>query len=134
MKLVTSLFFLFSLMTSFSQSGVEFLNQYLEECTKKEALYERTYTECEDGSFKAEIKYFNGTIRATGSYVLIEGEMICHGDFVFYYENGNKESEGSFKEGYKTGEWRRYMKDGTELRPKYYQPSLGNSIDAIIKG
>ncbi len=129
MKFLATVFSILFSGILFSQSDISFLNKYLEECSKKEALYKRDYVEIEEGIYKSEIRYFNGTIRATGTYVLIEDEMVPHGDFIFYYENGQKESEGRFVEGYKSGEWRRYMKDGTELKPKLYKSSFGNTVD-----
>ncbi len=133
MKLFLVLFSILVSMSLISQSEEAFLNKYLEECSKKEAIYKRSYKEIGNGLFLAEIKYFSGNLKAEGTYLFLEDEMVPHGNFVFFYENGEKESEGKFVEGYKVGEWKRYMRDGTELRPKYYQPTLGSTIDALIR-
>jgi len=116
-----------------AQLEITYLNKYLEECSKKDATYKRSYTEIGDGLYDAEITYFDDTLKATGTYALIEGEMVPHGKFVFYFENGNKESEGDYNKGYKSGEWKRYMNDGTELRSKFYQASFGEVLEAFMK-
>ncbi len=51
-------------------------------------------------------KYSNGTTRATGYARRIGVESYKkHGHWVTYHENGEKESEGFYDRGEKTGEW-----------------------------
>lgn len=129
MKFIFSLFTLFCFYAGASQtSSSDFLDMYLDVTEKKEAKYERKLYKIDDHLFEAEILLMSGAIKAKGGYLEIEGDLVPHGYFTFYYPNGQKESEGKYKEGFKVDTWRRYMMDGTERSPKYYDSDLGNMI------
>lgn len=118
----------------FSQnSNADYLDMYLDVTKKSDAHYQRYVNQVSEDMFKAEIRDLSGKLKAKGTYKKVEGELVPHGKFVFFYPNGQKESEGDFKLGYKVETWKRYMKDGTERAPKYYKSDLGNMIDELIK-
>ena len=55
----------------------------------------------------------------SGTYVDPKLE-IANGDFVYYYANGYKESQGRFKNGYKVGIWKRWNFEGVAKPDRYY--------------
>ncbi len=132
MKFSLTICALFVFFNSFSQgSSSDFLDMYLDVTQKKEAKYERYLKQVDEDLYEAEIKLLSGTLKATGVYVDIDGELIPHGYFTFYYANGQVESEGKYKKGYKVDTWKRYMMDGTERSPKYYKSDLGNVLSGL---
>lgn len=60
-----------------------------------------------------------------GSYV--EGEPI--GKHTYYYDNGRKMLEGKYEGGLKSGEWRRYSKEGLVLLTVYYENGEYKKLD-----
>lgn len=63
--------------------------------------------------------YANGAIRAVTP--VKDGKMTGHA--VFYYENGNKESEGSMSDGYREGYWNAWYPNGSfKARVPYVKP------------
>jgi|GEM_PF-5628328 len=68
MKFYFTFITLFLSIVSISQSEVDYLNNYLEETSEKLAVYKRNFTEVEEGIFRAEITYFNGTLNVFHYY------------------------------------------------------------------
>ncbi|MFK7757471.1 MAG: hypothetical protein AB8B53_11125 [Flavobacteriales bacterium] len=132
MKLVITVCFHLLAFSVFSQnSNTDYLDMYLDVTRKGDAHYERYLEQIDEDVFKAEIKDLTGRLKAKGTYKQVEGELIPHGKFVFFHYNGQKESEGIFKMGYKVETWQRFMIDGTERPPKYYKSDLGNMIKEL---
>lgn len=64
--------------------------------------------------------FLDGNLRMTGTYMdeTLEAE---HGLFTYYYHSGIKESEGYFKNSFKTGLWKRWDWEGN-VRPERFYP------------
>jgi antitoxin component YwqK of YwqJK toxin-antitoxin module len=43
-----------------------------------------------------------------------------HGSFVYYYQSGQIESQGDFRDGEKVGVWQRFDRNGNEKPEKVY--------------
>lgn len=71
--------------------------------------------------------YMNHQIQMTGTYKSRNSE-IRHGHFIYYYENGNKQSEGEYLNDKKTGIWSGWYESG-EL--KYRGNYITNYMDGL---
>jgi periplasmic protein TonB len=85
----------------------------------EKAKYIREVTMIADSTFNVLIKHITGEQFMTGHYDDPKLE-IADGDFVYYYANGYKESEGRFKNGYKVGVWKRWNFEGIAKPDRYY--------------
>jgi hypothetical protein len=95
---------------------------------KNNALY-YLISEKEDSSrFKINIYRINKTLLMMGYASDYRGVRL-NGGVKWYHENGSIESEGNYKNGSKTGTWKRYNKDGT-TRPErvYSEVNMDNFI------
>jgi antitoxin component YwqK of YwqJK toxin-antitoxin module len=75
-----------------------------------------------------------GSLRMTGTMVPLGDSMTEHGIFVYYYENGQVESEGYYEHGIKVGAWKRYTVKGSERPDRYYKPESANFIRHVMAG
>ncbi len=83
------------------------------------ARFEREVTTVNDSSFKVVVKYLTGESFMTGVYA--DKELVVgNGDFIYFYANGNKESEGRYKNGYKVGAWKRWNFEGKPKPDRFY--------------
>ncbi len=57
-------------------------------------------------------------LQMTGSY---QSDSIKHGDFVYYYQNGWKEDEGSYSNGKKEGAWNGWHENGKRRYKETYK-------------
>ncbi len=132
MKFILTITIVFTTILSTAQKAdSDFLDMYLDVTQKKRAAYERDLTKVEDDLYKANIRLLSGDLKAEGFYLDVEGELVPHGYFVFYYSDGKKESEGMYKMGYKVETWKRYTTEGIERSPKYYRSDLGNLLENL---
>ncbi len=86
---------------------------------KDKETFIRTVTEAENGQFAVVVKDNEGRLRMTGTYADADLRT-AHGNFTFYYPNGNVESTGMMANGVKTGTWERYAEDGTAKAERNY--------------
>jgi len=87
--------------------------------TADKAKYQREVTVSPDSSYAVLVKYITGETFMKGVYsdAKLENE---HGNFTYFYANGNSESEGRFKNGYKVGTWKRWNFEGVKKPDRYY--------------
>jgi len=70
----------------------------------------------------------NGILSSFGNYI---AESNPDGHFVFFKENGNRSSEGYFKDGYRDKQWRWYWEDGSIQTEASYK---GENRDNLYNG
>ncbi len=138
LKKITS-FFLFAsffAMQGFSQAPteVEYLSQLFKLTDKKSAYYTRVYEPTDKGEFIATVKDMKGSLRMMGTMVPMGEEMTEHGHFIFYYENGQVESEGYYEHGIKVGAWKRFTVRGSERPERYYKPESADFLRDVMAG
>lgn len=105
---------------SSAQSRIEYLDiQHRVIADSTKAKFIREAIMLPDSSWNVSIKYITGEQFNTGGYKDPKLE-IPHGDFVYFYANGFKESQGRFKEGYKVGTWKRWNFEGKAKPDRYY--------------
>jgi antitoxin component YwqK of YwqJK toxin-antitoxin module len=128
MKLLTILFFvaLQGLGINPGEGDALYLNDRLDPVKEKDnATYYYKMEEKTPDGFHFKVYFLTGEVKMEGVYK--DSEMkIAHGQFVFYYRNGQTESVGVYREGNKYGIWQRYQPDGTPKAEKIYalQPML----------
>jgi TonB family protein len=73
---------------------------------ESEAKYYREVTPDFD-QYHVRVFYKEGKLRMTGTYSDPELTTM-NGQFTYYYEIGTRESQGHYREGFKTGAWKRW--------------------------
>ena len=112
----------------------DFMDRVFKCSSKGEALYYRELKPTAEG-FSASVYWINGDLRMTGFYKEDnEGGLVKHGDFVFYYDNGNMESLGCYEYGIKVGAWKRFTREGKARPNRYYKPDSANFIRDAMAG
>lgn len=92
---------------------------------KKNAAYICLLEEETERGFLFKAFFISGELKMEGYYSDREMTM-AHGEFRYYYQSGQLESTGEYREGGKYGIWQRFDEDGTEKPEKVYasQPML----------
>lgn len=90
--------------------------------TKNKAMvkYTRTITKVSESLYQAQINFQTGELMMTGTY-LDEALTIPQGEFVYFFANGIKESQGLYEAGQRVGAWQRWNFDGVQKPDRYYQ-------------
>lgn len=87
---------------------------------KSDAKYYREVKPLKKG-FQVTDFYISGQPQMIGTYQDSEYK-IKHGNFTYYYENGQKSSEGAYKKNEKVGDWYNWQPNGepwVEIMPEY---------------
>jgi antitoxin component YwqK of YwqJK toxin-antitoxin module len=112
----------------------DFMDRVFKSSSKGEAVYYRDLTPTAEG-FSGSVYWINGDLRMTGFYKEDnEGGLVKHGDFIFYYDNGNIESLGSYEYDIKVGAWKRFTTEGTARPNRYYKPDSADFIRDAMAG
>ncbi|MFN0031163.1 MAG: TonB family protein [Flavobacteriales bacterium] len=106
---------------SLAQTRTEFIDAQMKVVpTAETAKYSREVTLLlPDSTYSVTMKLITGEMFMEGFY-LDKALEIEHGDFKYFYGNGNPESQGRFKEGYKVGLWKRWNFDGVPKPDRLY--------------
>jgi hypothetical protein len=99
---------------------------------KNMATFTRTLTPIDAQTFKSEVRSFDGALKCTGTYIKDNDAFYEHGEFVFYYSDGQIESRGRYEQGLKVGVWERYMANGTRKADRYYNPESTTLIRQVM--
>jgi antitoxin component YwqK of YwqJK toxin-antitoxin module len=101
------------------EDGVIYLNDRMEETKKKDATYYCELVKVEDGAYHYKAYFLSGEIKMEGWYK-DEAMEEPHGSFVYYYQSGQIESQGDFRDGEKVEVWQRFDRNGNEKPEKVY--------------
>jgi len=123
--LLTCVFLSFGCLAQYDQT------QYLDEtmalvADETGAEYYREITPDYD-QFHARVFYMDGKLKMTGSYSDPELRK-QEGLFTYYYSVGRKESQGYFREGFKTGTWKRWDPKGNVKSDRIYPHESPNDV------
>ena len=120
--LLTTVFALqIGLMSVFAYGGEDqiYLDERMKETKKKNATYYCELVGVTENLYHFKAYFLSGELKMEGWYS--DAEMkIANGDFVFYYQTGQVESKGEYKEGEKYGIWQRFDRYGNEKPEKVY--------------
>jgi hypothetical protein len=120
-KLFTLIALLVLTTSAFAQSTTQLLDAQLYVTKNKAAAkYTRTITKVGESLFQAQINFQTGEVMMTGTY-LDEALTIPQGEFVYFFANGIKESQGLYEAGQRVGAWQRWNFDGAQKPDRYYQ-------------
>ena len=119
-KFFALIIFLLSIMDMFSQMVIQSLDSQFNVTTNKSLVkYIRTINEVNKNYFLAQINYQTGELMMTGGY-LDTLLTIPQGEFMYFFANGVKESQGYYYNGQRVGVWERWSFDGTRKSNRYY--------------
>lgn len=121
----TKLFTLIALLVlttgAFAQTTSQLLDAQLNVTNNKAAAkYTRTITKVSETLYQAQINFQTGELMMTGTY-LDASLTIPQGEFVYFFANGIKESQGMYEAGQRVGAWQRWNFDGVQKPDRYYQ-------------
>lgn len=112
---------------------VQYLDGGLKDVKKKRhATFVRSLELQDDQSYLAEVKDMDGNLKFRGRYAIIEGRFVEHGEFTFFYPNGKVESSGSYDNGVKVGNWKRFTSNGQQRPDRYYDPASATLIRSVM--
>lgn len=107
--------------TAFAGGEKTYLDHRMEVVDKeRHAMFYRTSEPAGDKGYKVKAFFLSGELKMEG-YYKDKAISVPHGEFTFYYKNGQVESTGDYADGLKTGVWQRYAKDGSEKAEKVYE-------------
>jgi hypothetical protein len=120
-KLFTLIALLVLTTSAFAQTTTQLLDAQLNITKNKTtAKYTRTITKIGESLYQAQINFQTGELMMTGTY-LDEALTIPQGEFVYFFANGTKESQGLYEAGQRVGAWQRWNFDGAQKPDRYYQ-------------
>jgi uncharacterized protein len=86
-------------------------NNWIETLNKNEAVFYRKAFTDSNNVWKVQDYYINNMIQMTGAYK--SKKLVSkQGHFVYYYENGNKTSEGNYVDDQEEGLWNYWLESG----------------------
>ena len=120
-KLFTLIALLVLARSAFAQSTSQMLDAQLNVTKNKSAAkYTRMITKVGESLYQVQINFQTGELMMTGTY-LDEALTIPQGEFVYFFANGIKESQGLYEAGQRVGSWQRWNFDGAQKPDRYYQ-------------
>ena len=120
-KLFTLIALLVLTTSAFAQTTTQLLDAQLNVTKNKAAAkYTRTISKVGESLFQAQINFQTGEVMMSGTY-LDEALTIPQGEFVYFFANGIKESQGLYEAGQRVGAWQRWNFDGAQKPDRYYQ-------------
>jgi antitoxin component YwqK of YwqJK toxin-antitoxin module len=96
-----------------------FLDERMRETKKKNATYYCELVGVTDEMYHYKAYFLSGELKMEGWYTDEEMKKPV-GLFTFYYQSGQVESKGEYREGEKYGIWQRYDRYGNEKSEKIY--------------
>ena len=120
----TKLFTLIALIvlttSAFAQTTTQLLDAQMNVTKNKAAAkFTRSITKVNE-SFEVKVNFQTGELMMTGTY-MDESLSIAQGEFVYFFANGIKESQGLYESGIRVGAWQRWNFDGAQKPDRYYQ-------------
>lgn len=110
---------LVSVLAHGGEDDAVYLNERMQETKKKNASYYCKLVGVTDNLYHYKVYFLSGEIKMEGWYT--DAEMKTpQGIFTYYYQTGQVESKGEYKEGEKYGIWQRFDRYGNEKPEKIY--------------
>lgn len=102
-----------------------FYDRYWQVTSIKDSVqFYRIATKMEN-SYKVEDYYVSNKIQMIGYFSSLD-DNIKHGDFKYYFENGNLSIEGKFEKNKKEGVWKYYYQEGKIWYQTFYSNDMKN--------
>lgn len=117
------LFLLFPVLIAHGTEGNGdelYLNDRLEPVkNKKQAYYVARLVGESQRGYTYQVFFLSGEMKMEGTYA-DKGMKMPNGEFTYYYQNGQVESSGLYREGMKYGIWQRYEPGGAARPERVY--------------
>ncbi len=131
--MIQKLILILILTINISNAQVLYYDSLWQICNKEDASFYRVSQKEHDTIFVKDY-YINGQLQMSGSY-LDEKCEIKNGLFTFYYQNGQKSSEGFYRNNTREGDWKYWNGKGeeegfVESMPEY--PGGPEAMNAFI--
>ncbi|HKK38578.1 MAG TPA: hypothetical protein VJ949_04130 [Cryomorphaceae bacterium] len=119
--IISILFFQFGFVTAATHGGdgAIYLDERMKETKKKDATYYCELVGITNEMYHYKAYFLSGELKMEGWYA-DEKMQKPHGFFTYYYQTGEIESKGEFRDGHKYGIWQRYDRYGNEKPEKVY--------------
>ncbi len=126
---------LFAGLTAFSQKTdtIAYYNANWEKVDSiTNAKYYRTIKHVNDTTFEVRDYYINNNPHSLKTYKS-KLRKIKHGQFSYWYENGQLKETGKFINGYQAGKWKKYYENGALRSECVYsgQPEIFKVVDKM---
>jgi len=105
-----------------SENETLFFDALLKQTQKRHAVFTLQLSHSGGDIFEGTIFSDQKLVKANGQWKLEDKRYLEHGQFVFFYGNGQIESRGEYDRGVKVGNWARYEEDGKQKADRYYNP------------
>jgi len=96
-----------------------FLDNCLNKTSVSKAEYYQTIQPAEANQVLLKTYFGTGELKMVGKAQKSD-DLILHGNFVFYYQNGIVESRGKYTDGIKDGIWERFAPNGEVKAERIY--------------
>lgn len=119
--IISIFFFQFGQVAAATQGDDDaiYLDERMKETKKKNATYYCELVGVSDEMYHYKAYFLSGELKMDGWYA--DKEMTePQGLFTFYYQSGQVESKGEYREGEKYGIWERFDRYGNEKPEKVY--------------
>lgn len=111
----------------FAQSNAEppalgvktYLNAKMEECKKKQAVFFQKVADDQEEGWLSMVYFVQGELKMRGHFI-DNALKVPHGEFSYFYQNGQLESKGRYENGAKIGVWERWNPNGTPKAERFY--------------
>ncbi|MGB6036497.1 MAG: hypothetical protein WBG42_09535 [Cryomorphaceae bacterium] len=119
--IISILFLQFGSLTAATHGdeGAIYLDERMRETKKKNATYYCELVGVSNERYHYKAYFLSGELKMEGWYADEEMKK-PHGLFTFYYQSGQVESKGEYRDGEKYGIWQRYDRYGNEKPEKVY--------------
>lgn len=96
-----------------------YMTAKMEECKKKQAVFFQKIADDQDDGWLAMVYFVQGELKMRGHFV--DNELsVQHGEFSYFYQNGQLESKGRYENGAKIGVWERWNPNGSPKAERFY--------------
>jgi protein TonB len=129
MKTLLSVAFLIGIST-FVQAQTIYYDSLWKEIPSRDGAFYYREMDSKNGSFCVQDFYISGKVQMKGCYSDFN-YLIMEGLFTYYYENGQKSSEGTYKNNEKTKDWRYWDENGEEFIET--MPEFPGGVDAMMR-
>lgn len=118
--LLVASFFLSRTMTAQEQAEVFYLDQLFKVTSEANAPFKLELKRIAGESYSGVVIDYLGIVKSKGTYLRVSKKYLEDGHFIFFYQNGQVESEGEYERGVKVGSWRRFDQAGRRKADRYY--------------
>lgn len=120
-------FFSIALVAKSQDTIVKYFDVNWKEVKESEAAFYRKAYKISGSKWKVEDYYLSGQMQMSGTYLSKELKK-KNGKFIYFFDNGQKEIEGEYKNGGKVGEWIWWFENGSMCEQGKYD-SRGKKTD-----